>query len=356
MASPLPHPHLHPATRRGPAGSALALGLALACGLAAGGPGAARAQGGPPVPFVLPIACEIGRTCFVQNYVDTDPGPGAKDFTCGSRSYDAHNGTDFRVLTLADSRRGVAVLAAAPGRVLRVRDGVQDVSVRERGLGSVAGQECGNGLVVDHGRGWTTQYCHMARGSLSVKPGDTVAAGQRLGLVGLSGRTEYPHLHFTVRRDETIVDPFAIDTPQGTCGLGQATAWAGPVEAALAYVPRAVLNAGFAGAPVSMEQVEAGTAGGMPPGPDAPALVAFVRAIGLRQGDVQRMVVTAPDGSEFVASSLEPLARDQAQSLMFAGRKRPPVGYPKGEYRVRYVVLRDGAPVLDHVMTLRIDG
>lgn len=328
----------------------------MAAILIAGWSAPVLAQGGPPVPFILPIACEVGRTCFVQNYVDTDPGAGAKDFACGSRSYDKHNGTDFRVLTLADKQRGVAVLAAAPGKVLRVRDGVQDVSVRERGLGSVAGQECGNGLVVDHGRGWTTQYCHMAKGSVVVKPGDTVAAGQRLGLVGLSGQTEYPHLHFTVRRDDRIVDPFAIDAPEGTCGLAQATAWAGPVEATLSYVPRAVLNAGFAAGPVTNAQIESGEAGAKPPGPDAPALVAFVRAIGLRQGDVQRMVITAPDGKEFVSSSLEPLARDQAQSMMFAGRKRPPEGYPRGEYRVHYVVLRDGGPVLDHAMTLRIDG
>ena len=111
-------------------------------------PDAVLAQGGPPVPFVLPIACEIGRTCHVQNYVDVDPTPGAKDFTCGSRSYEKHTGTDFRVLSMADKRRGVAVLAAAPGKVLRVRDGAQDVSVRERSVGAVAGQECGNGVVV----------------------------------------------------------------------------------------------------------------------------------------------------------------------------------------------------------------
>lgn len=319
-------------------------------------PDAVLAQGGPPVPFVLPIACEIGRTCYVQNYVDVDPTPGAKDFTCGSRSYEKHTGTDFRVLSMADKRRGVAVLAAAPGKVLRVRDGAQDVSVRERSVGAVAGQECGNGVVVEHGRGWTTQYCHMAKGSLTVKPGDMVTAGQPLGLVGLSGNTEYPHLHFTVRRDDRIVDPFAVDAPDGTCGIGQATAWAGPVEAALAYVPRAVLNAGFAAAPVTNAQIEAGEAGARPPGQDAPAFIAFVRAIGLRQGDVQRMVITAPGGAPFVTSALEPLPRDQAQSMMFAGRKRPATGYPPGEYRVLYEVVRDGQAVLSHAMSLNIGG
>jgi murein DD-endopeptidase MepM/ murein hydrolase activator NlpD len=317
-------------------------------------PNAALAQGAPPVPFVLPLDCEIGRTCFVQNYVDVDPSPSAKDFTCGSRSYEKHNGTDFRVLSMADQRRGVAVVAAAPGKVLRVRDGVEDVSVRERSIGAVAGQECGNGIVVDHGRGWTTQYCHMAKGSVTVKAGDAVAAGQRVGRIGLSGQTEYPHLHFTVRHDDRIVDPFALDAPPGTCGLAQATAWAKQVEAALAYVPRAVLNAGFSSAPVTNAEIENGNAGARPPGADAPAFIGFVRAIGLRQGDVQRMTITAPDGSELVRTALEPLPRDQAQSMIFAGRKRPASGFPLGEYRALYEVVREGQPVLSHTMTFRI--
>src|SRR5262249_14978919 len=62
-----------------------------------------------------PIDCEIGRTCFVQNYVDHDPSPGAKDYQCGTLTYDGHNGTDFRLPTLAAQRSGVNVLAAAEG-------------------------------------------------------------------------------------------------------------------------------------------------------------------------------------------------------------------------------------------------
>lgn len=328
--------------------------IAFAIGFTSLTPVKVFAQGRPPVPFVLPLDCEIGRTCFVQNYVDSDPSPNAKDFTCGSRSYEKHNGTDFRVLSMADQRRGVAVLAAAPGKVTRVRDGVEDVSVRERSIAAVAGQECGNGVVVDHGRGWTTQYCHMAMGSVTVKAGDAVAAGQSVGRIGLSGQTEYPHLHFTVRHENTIIDPFALDAPLGTCGLAQATAWAKQVETTLAYVPRAVLNAGFSSGPVTNAEIENGDTDARPPGTGAPAFIGFVRAIGLRQGDVQRMTITAPDGSEMVRSALEPLPRDQAQSMMFAGRKRPASGFPLGEYRALYEVVRDGKPVLSHTMTFRM--
>ena len=131
---------------------------------------AATATQSPPIGLALPIQCRVGVDCEIQNYVDRDPGPGAKDYTCGSRSYQDHNGVDFRLPTLARQRQGVAVLAAADGRVLRVRDGVADVSVRAAGAQSVDGRECGNAVVIGHEGGFETQYCHMANGSVRAKP------------------------------------------------------------------------------------------------------------------------------------------------------------------------------------------
>jgi murein DD-endopeptidase MepM/ murein hydrolase activator NlpD len=184
---------------------------------------AAPAQPSAPS-FALPIDCRIGVDCEIQNYVDRDPGPGAKDYQCGTRSYQNHSGVDFRLPTLARQRQGVAVLAAADGRVLRVREGVADVSVRAADAASVEGAECGNGVVIGHEGGLETQYCHMAQGSLRVKPGDVVKAGAPVGRVGLSGNTEYPHLHFTVRRggrwwipSPTVRRP-APATPVAACG------------------------------------------------------------------------------------------------------------------------------------------
>jgi hypothetical protein len=46
---------------------------------------------------MMTFACELGKICFVQNYVDVDPGPAALDFTCGSATYDGHKGIDIRL-------------------------------------------------------------------------------------------------------------------------------------------------------------------------------------------------------------------------------------------------------------------
>jgi hypothetical protein len=101
----------------------------------------------------LPIQCTIALDCVIQNYPDRDSGPDAKDYTCGSQTYQSHTGTDFRLKDLLAQRHGVAVLAAAPGRILRVRDGIRDVSIRVGGAAAVAGRECGNALSLIMGQG-----------------------------------------------------------------------------------------------------------------------------------------------------------------------------------------------------------
>ena len=130
--------------------------------------------------LALPLDCRLGDSCYIQQFPDHDPGPGATDFTCGPLSYDGHDGTDIALPSRAAMAAGVAVLAAAPGVVKGVRDGVEDF------IAAIPGKESGNGVVIDHGDGWETQYCHLRRGSVRVKAGERVAAGQALGFVIVS--------------------------------------------------------------------------------------------------------------------------------------------------------------------------
>lgn len=143
----------------------------------------------PPIQLSLPMDCCKPNSCAVQNYVDIDPGPAARDHACGSLTYDVHKGTDFRIGDLTAMRAGVAVLSTADGVVLGLRDGMADIDVRQTGPSAVKDRECGNGVVLGHPDGWTTQYCHLRRGSVDVKKGQRIRTGQRLGLIGLSGKT-----------------------------------------------------------------------------------------------------------------------------------------------------------------------
>ncbi|MFJ6611315.1 M23 family metallopeptidase [Streptomyces sp. NPDC091289] len=105
---------------------------------------------------------------------------------------------------------GVPLLAVADGTVVRASDGQRDHLSRNSLLGlvylmliegnirSIAGVHriIGNHVILDLGDGTYAAYAHARRGSLRVKAGDTVRAGQRLGRVGNSGNTSEPHLHF----------------------------------------------------------------------------------------------------------------------------------------------------------------
>jgi len=141
-----------------------ALALAVAAALLSAGQ--ATAHQAPPK-LGVPLACTMGRDCFVQNYVDVDPGAGARDHTCGPLTRDGHKGTDIRLVDLGAMRGGVAVVAAAAGTVLALRDGMADAGLSEASREAIKGRECGNGVVVDLGGGWHTQYCHLGKGSPS---------------------------------------------------------------------------------------------------------------------------------------------------------------------------------------------
>jgi hypothetical protein len=190
----------------------------------------------------LPVGCEEGKTCWVVNYPDTTTSPPARDFRCGPRTYDDHDGTDFATADRHAMEAGVPVLAAAAGEVVSARDGEAAGTYLALGPGAVERRECGNGVILKHGR-WRTQYCHMRNGSVAVKPGQKVVQGQTLGLIGLSGRTEFPHLHLTVRRFGLVVDPFTGKTLGGGCAGGEAAAPLWQPKAAIAYRETAIYAA-----------------------------------------------------------------------------------------------------------------
>lgn len=312
------------------------LATALLLGLGASAPAAAE-----PPRFGLPVVCEIGRDCVVQNYVDQAGGPGARDMTCGPLTYDGHDGIDIRVAGRPEMEAGVPVVAAAAGTVVARRDGLPDISFRDRPEEAIRGREAGNGVRLDHGDGWQTQYSHLRRGSVAVELGEAVAAGQRLGLIGLSGKTEFPHLHFTVRHRGTVIDPFTGTEPGSGCGAPGEGLWTPAAAEALAYRAGGLLIAGFADGAPALRVLIDGRGREREPDGTSPAMVFWAVAWGLRVGDRETIALYRPDGT-VVAESEARLPGDKAQWLRYAGREAPAGGWPSGTYRGTYRVERDG--------------
>lgn len=171
-------------------------------------PGLAPAPGPSPTSVERPILAwpvrgEEGLDWVIQSYVDLDPGPGRRDYRDGDRTYNGHDGTDIHSPNFRWMDRDLPpVLAAASGRVTRAHDGEFD---RHSAWTDVPW----NYVEITHTDGSRAIYGHLKKGSLTVSLGQTVDTGQQLAVVGSSGGSTRPHLHFEVRsRDNRILDPF----------------------------------------------------------------------------------------------------------------------------------------------------
>ncbi|WP_291238878.1 M23 family metallopeptidase [Gemmobacter sp.] len=285
--------------------------------------------------LALPVACDLGKTCFIQHYPDHDPGPAAQDHACGSLTYDGHDGTDFALNSLSAMQTGVAVLAAAPGVVRGARDGRPDISVSDPGAPPLDGMDCGNGVAIQHEGGYETQYCHLKQGSLRVKPGDRVEAGTPLGEVGLSGNTEFPHLHLTLRQNGVAIDP-AAPRLRG-CGGGGPDLW----QADLPPPVGGIIAAGFAPQVPEFAQIKQGDV----PAPVAKSdgMVLWAYLYGTRAGDRLVLDLQGPEG-RIIADSLA-LERTQAQSFRAIGQRLRAAQWPAGVYSGTAILTRNGAEI-----------
>lgn len=285
----------------------------------------------PRLELTLPLDCRLGENCWVANYVDADPSRAAQDFLCRPRTYDGHTGVDFAVRDRGVMDQGVQVLAAASGTILRLRDGVEDVGrTTAQSPDSIVGRECGNGVLIDHGHGWTTQYCHLKRHSLRVKVGQSVDRGKVLGLVGLSGNTEFPHVHLTVRHHEQVLDPFTGQSLDVGCGAPARPLWRESLH--VDYEPAAIYHTGFSSGEPSADAIRQGH---LPPDSlpaDSRALVLWADTFGVQADDRLRFRITAPDG-QVLLDTEQRVPRTQARRFSFAGLKRPQVAWMKGRYQ-----------------------
>lgn len=112
-----------------------------------------------------------------------ESGLGGRRNPFSGRGYEYHEGQDI------DAEYGAPVQAAASGKVM--------IAGRQRGYGNV--------VYVDHGAGLSTRYGHLSQ--INVAVGQTVTRGQTIGLVGSTGRSTGPHLHYEVRINNQPVDP-----------------------------------------------------------------------------------------------------------------------------------------------------
>ena len=159
---------------------------------------------------------EIGPHRFVTNPMNGTLDP-SETFAIDWVQVDAH-GLAYRT----DGKKpedwigyGAEITAAAPGTVVEVMRDLQDVTPGKNPEGLTIAQIAGNRVIIDMGSGHYAMYAHLAPGSVQLHVGDYVRQGQKLGLLGNTGNSSGPHLHFQVMDRPSSLDdtslPFVFD-------------------------------------------------------------------------------------------------------------------------------------------------
>ncbi|MFN3714174.1 MAG: M23 family metallopeptidase [Alcanivoracaceae bacterium] len=154
-----------------------------------------------PYSLLLPLGGEYGVDWTISNYVDLSGGGPPLDWGGHQVTYRGHEGVDFVVPHFGYMDDGFPVLAVADGVVEGV---VSHHSDRQTQRAS----RQWNVVTVKHDNGYTSVYGHLRKQSSQVRPGQRVHAGESLGVIGSSGDSDWPHLHFELRDcRQGVVDP-----------------------------------------------------------------------------------------------------------------------------------------------------
>ena len=296
------------------------------------------ARAADPPDLLFPVRCEIGRDCWFFAYMDLQSGPAYRDRRCGLRTYEGHKGTDIAPV---DPGARLPVVAAAGGVVLGLRDGM-DGSPMQDPDPSRAGRECGNGVRLGHGGGWTTQYCHLQRGSVSVRKGARVSAGDVLGRTGSSGQAELPHLHFQVERNRQAVDPFSgaqpADPPHCDASSpdpARKTLWQAAGDLG-SYAPTIIHRTGLTTAVPEKRRALYESYPRVAP-VTAPALIGYAVLLGTISGTTVDTAIAGPDG-RILFRNRRSIDEDRARYFAYAGKRRKTETWMPGVYRVNFLV------------------
>ncbi len=144
-----------------------------------------------------PLQGPRNQTWFINFFKDVNRQPNQLEDFSGdqnqlAQTYDQHRGIDISLQNFSVMDQNIPIFAAQGGVVQVLDDGHPDRQ-------TMRGDRPANYIVIRHANGYSTGYFHLKANSITHAVGDVVAKGEQIGLVGSSGDSADPHLHFETR-------------------------------------------------------------------------------------------------------------------------------------------------------------
>ena len=251
---------------------------------------------------------------------------------------------------------GVNVIAALGGKIKGVRDEMADKKISNSDMAKIKNRECGNGIVIDNGNNIETQYCHLKQGSIKVKTGDEIKTGDVLGQVGFSGMTEFPHLHFEIRINGVVIDPFTGESSMNESECSnhiEEPLWNDATSRIFTYIPTGLLGAGFSD---RIPDIDKARSGELPQTKkirkDAKVITFWFDLFGIQQRDVVESILYSPD-MEVAAKNQKYMDKSKAVYFGYIGKKTKGE-LTEGKYKAVVRVLRNKEIILEKSGTIEI--
>ncbi len=286
-----------------------------------------------------PVNCTDAQ-CFIQRMPDQLSGSEYQDYQCSSFSSNGYKSTDIRVKRATELVKKIPVMASLDGVVDAVRDGMPDGIFTGDKAAFIKGKECGNGVYLSHDNGVETQYCHLRKGSIKVKKGDQIKAGQKLAEMGLSGRTNFPHLEFRLIKNNKAIDPFNGKVVETGCSIGKdSSLWKSDALMGVDLATTHLVSAGFSDKVPTLPAVVLDLLDQEKITTNLPAFVFWVEIAGIKKGDIEEISIVNPDGS-LLLKTAKLHKNGQALYLGYAGKKIVSL-LKEGRYTGHYKLIRN---------------
>jgi hypothetical protein len=229
----------------------------------------------------FPVACRLMDNCWITNHVDLDRDKGhAEDYMCGSKTTDGSKSTHISLGSLSATKKNIPVIATADGQVTVARHNTEF---------------CGTRVLIDHGGGWESNYCHLNSKTLHVREGQHVKQNQIVGSIGVSGQTDWPHLSYALLRNGMVFDPFSGRTNLEGCSRASQPLWLAKMNPL--YEPAHVASIGFNFGFLDGNKIKAGTlkaATAMKH--DTPQMSLWTLMMNIQKGDEIEIKIIEPSG------------------------------------------------------------